>query len=301
MSFAPSIVVHGGAGEHTTQASLEAARVAVDEAARAGWDILRSGGSALDAAEATVRALEDAPALNAGRGSVLNAEGRIEVDASIMIGADLRAGAVGAVPNLRHPVTLARRVLEDGRHVLLVGDGALAMARAHGIDPEPPDALVVPRAVRRYVEALAAQRGAAQSGIEGGTVGAVAFDVHGQLVAATSTGGVAFKLPGRLGDTPIPGAGTYADDRAGAASATGHGENILRVLLTKRIVDALAGAEPPHPRDAAHAALAELRARTGGSAGVVVLDRAGRVGVAFNTVHMPHAFCEQGGTLRTGA
>jgi beta-aspartyl-peptidase (threonine type) len=297
MKRRPAIAVHGGAGQHDEEA-LPACRAACGRAALAGMRVLEEGGAALDAVEQAVRELEDESLFNAGAGSALNAAGVVEVDASIMDGEALRAGAVGSLRNYRHPVTVARRLLEDGRHVLLVGGGAEAFARSQGLDPDPPDALVTSRAVRRFVASL---EGKEIVDLEAGnTVGAVARDARGSVAAATSTGGVTFKLPGRLGDTPILGSGTYADDRHGAASATGIGENILRVVLAKHAVDLLArrGATPAA---AARRALADLGRRTRGKAGVVLVDARGRVGVAFTTPHMPHAFVEGGRPLVEGS
>lgn len=296
MSAKPSIAVHGGAGEHDPE-TLPACRAACADAARKGYALLEAGASCLDAVEAAVRALEDEPLFNAGVGAVLNAAGAIEVDASIMHGDDLRAGAVGALLNYRHPVTVARRILEEGRHVLLVGDGAAAFARSLGLFPESPDVLATPRALRRYLASLRA--GAPLDEDAGNTVGAVARDLAGHVASATSTGGVSFKRPGRLGDTPLIGCGTYADDRLGAVSATGRGENIIRVVLARSIASELAAGV--HPEEVARRALAELEARTGGRAGVIVVDRAGRIGVLRTTLHMPHAYIESGGDLVAGA
>jgi beta-aspartyl-peptidase (threonine type) len=222
----PSIIVHGGAG------GVEDARRAqvvtgCELAARAGWKILAEGGRALDAVEAAVRVLEDDGEFNAGYGAALNRLGIVEVDASIMDGR-LRAGAVAAVPWMRHPVTLARHLLEAGEHVLLAGGGALLYAREHGLPAgDPPDSMISPRARARHQST--------------GTVGACAADASGSVAAATSTGGTAGKRPGRVGDSPLVGAGTFADDEGGAASATGHGESILRVCMTRFAVDLLRG------------------------------------------------------------
>src|SRR5262249_51998966 len=216
-----AVVVHGGAGD-VEPARAPRAVEGCRKAAAAARTILAHGGGALDAVEAAVRVLEDDPEFNAGCGSALTREGTVEVDAAVMVGAGLRAGAVAAVPSLRHPVTLARRVMEAGEHVLLVGEGALAFAREQGMGPDAQ--LVTERSRGRLLAWRAGTRSAS-----GGTVGAVAMDASGCVAAATSTGGMTGKRTGRVGDSPIIGAGTYADERGGACSATGHGEAILRV------------------------------------------------------------------------
>lgn len=288
-----AIIVHGGAG--AIEDERRAACVAgCEEAAAAGWARLEAGGSALDAVEAAVRALEDNPEFNAGYGAVLNRAGVVEVDACIMSAerATPAIGAVGAVPWLRHPVTLARRVLEDGEHVLLVGDGALAFAREQGIEPESAATLITTRARSRYErhEGEAARRMRT-----GDTVGACAIDAAGRLAAATSTGGIPWKRPGRVGDTPLPGAGTWAEAGVGAASATGHGESIIRALMARVAIDRLrAGGDAADPADAAaRAAVAQLVA-VGGSGGIILVGSDGRIGHHTSTARMPWASVESG-------
>lgn len=289
MAYMPIIVVHGGAWD--IPVDLQAALTQGCEAAAALGDAaLANGGSALDAVEAAVRALEDDPNFNAGRGACLTRDGTVEVDAAVMTG-DGRGGAVGAVPDLLHPVTLARRLLEAGEHVLLVGAGALAFAREVGIEREPPGALVTPRALARYEDAM-------REGCAGDTVGAVAMDAFGKLAAATSTGGIAGKRAGRVGDAPILGAGTWADSRAGAASATGHGESILRALVTREAIDRIRLGTAVGR--AAREAIAEMALRTQGRAGVIVVDTQGRVGLAHNTLGMSFAVVRDGQLTKSG-
>ena len=278
----PAIIVHGGAGVADPERGPPAI-AGCERAARAGFSILDRGGSALDAVEAAVRVLEDDPEFNAGFGSVLDREGKVEVDACIMAG-DLRAGAVGAVPWLRHPVTLARRVLAGGEHVLLVGEGALAFGREHGILPEAPAAMISPRARARHEREARARRALDQPG---NTVGACALDRAGHVAAATSTGGLSWKRAGRVGDSPLVGAGTYADDEAGAASATGHGEAIMRVVMAKYAVDRMrAGARPAQ---AARDAVAELGRRTGDEGGIILIGRDGSCARHASSPRMPWA------------
>lgn len=276
----PAIVAHGGAGRAVSETS--AARLAaVRTATERGWECLAAGGTALDAVVAAVVEMESDPALNAGLGSVLNGDGAVEMDASLMNGRDLAAGAVAAVSAVRHPILLARAILEHGRHVFLVGEAAHARAREWGLETCEPGELVTPRQRRRWLERPAA-------GGDGGTVGAVAVDAHGSVAAATSTGGMFGKWPGRVGDSAVIGAGTYADDRSGAASATGHGEAIIRVTLSRlatlRLEDGGA------PERAAASAIRDLARRIDGEAGLVLVDPHGRVGWASNAESMPLAW-----------
>ena len=279
----PAILVHGGAGARPAEGpEAEAARAGCARAAAVGHAILVAGGAALDAVEAAVRALEDDDRFNAGRGSALTRAGTVEMDAAIMSGDGLRLGAVAAVGGVRNPIELARRVLEAGEHALLVGAGAADFAREAGVPLCPADFHVTEAARGDLAREIA--RRAAPAG--GGTVGAVAVDAAGHVAAATSTGGMVGKRPGRVGDSPLPGAGTYADDQAGAASATGHGERIMQVALTKTTIDLLRDGRPAS--EAAAAALATLD-RVAGRGGLIVVDKRGGLGVAFNTTSMSWA------------
>jgi beta-aspartyl-peptidase (threonine type) len=272
-----AIVVHGGAGSEEG-VSANARRAAVDAAAAAGWGVLTTGGTSLDAAVAAVARLEDDPLFNAGLGSVLTEDGTVEMDASVMDGADLRAGAVAMVRGVRNPVRLARAVMDEGREVFLVGPPAEALARRRRLAVVAPDALITDDARRRWAGRAAAP---------GNTVGAVACDAHGHVAAATSTGGVAGQRAGRVGDSAVIGAGTYADDLLGAGSATGPGEAIIRVCLVRTaLADLAAGVAP----DAAAArALAMLERRVGAHAGLILVDASGRIGIACTTGSMPTA------------
>jgi beta-aspartyl-peptidase (threonine type) len=280
----PAIVVHGGAGPRPPAGpEATAAHEGCAAAATLGRTILSQGGSALDAVQAAVRALEDDERFNAGRGSCLTRAGTVEMDAAVMDGRGLRVGGVAAVSGVRNPIDLARAVLDDGEHVLLVAEGALVFARERGVALTPAD-FHITEAQRASLARELARRGAKVAG--GGTVGAVAVDQHGHVAAATSTGGMVAKRPGRVGDSPLAGAGTYADDEAGAASATGHGERIIQVSLTKTAVDLLrAGVPAP---EAASRAIASL-GRVAGKAGIILVDRSGGIGAAFNTASMAWA------------
>ncbi|MGB9430526.1 MAG: isoaspartyl peptidase/L-asparaginase [Gammaproteobacteria bacterium] len=265
-----SIIVHGGAGE-IDSASLPARLAGCRAAAEAGYAILKGNGRALDAVQAAVVMLEDNPLFNAGTGSTLNRDGRVETDAAIMDGATLKAGAVAAVSGIRNPVKLARKVMDVSAHILLAGTGASRFAEQHGIELCDPAELIV-----------SAQR--AEWEKEHGTVGAVALDAHGHLAAATSTGGIFDKLPGRVGDTPLIGCGTYADAHA-AVSCTGAGEDIIRTVLARHA--AYLVEQGLDSATAARRAIADVNAKTEGEAGLILVDRDGRTGFARNSVNMP--------------
>jgi beta-aspartyl-peptidase (threonine type) len=284
----PALAVHGGAW-NIPDAAVEAHAEGVTLALEYGWTELLRGASALDVVEAVVRILEDDPTFNAGTGAHLNREGRVELDASIMEGTKLRAGAVGAVEGIRHPVSVARRVMERSEHVLLVGAGARRFAREQRCELCRTRDLLVGRELDRYLRIRRGERKLVDLEFRKskepphGTVGAVALDRKGRLAAATSTGGTQDKAAGRVGDTPIVGAGTYADDRAGAASSTGYGEAILRVVLAKTGVDRMA--RGGSPAVAGRAAIQEL-ARVRGHGGLILVDRSGRAAAAFNSPRM---------------
>lgn len=284
---ANAILVHGGAGRVAAE-RYDRLRAGVRAAAEAGNAVLAAGGSALDAVIAAVRVLEDDPEFNAGTGAALTRDGTVETDAAVMDGDTQRAGAVAAVPDLANPIVLARAVLDAGEHVLLAGPAVWRFAHEHGISPAPPGALVTERASQRLQEAAAHERDRER---EGGTVGAVARDRLGRFAAATSTGGIVRKRSGRVGDSPIPGAGTWAD-RAIAVSATGDGEAILRVALARTI--AAYTAIGMTAREASIAALGELRRITGGSAGIIAIDHREHVFVQLSPT-MPVAWIDDTG------
>lgn len=292
----PAIIVHGGAGDlgpddPASSGGPEAPRLeGVRRACAAGWSILKAGGSALDAVEAAVRVLEDDPTFNAGTGATLTAAGDVELDASIMDGSSLRCGAVAVVKDVKNPISLARAVMEQSHHVLLAGPGASAFAREQGIPPHDNRLLVTPAQRARWE---AARKGAAAS--RTGTVGAVARDALGHLAAATSTGGMSMKLPGRVGDTPIVGCGTYADDALAAVSCTGHGERIIQLTLARHAAD-LVG-RGACALDAAREAAALLGRRVRGDGGLIVVGPAGDVGFAHNTPAMSRAWTAADGTI----
>jgi beta-aspartyl-peptidase (threonine type) len=278
-----ALLVHGGAGDVASDRldrHVAGCRAAIEGAVA----ILRSGGSALDAAERAVVALEDDPCFNAGTGACLNEDGLVELDAALMEGTALRAGAVCAMPPFSNPIAVARAALDDGRHVLYAGEGAARFAVARGFVRATSEALTTEHARARWAAVRAKE---APEGWAGGTVGAVARDARGGVAAATSTGGRVDKRVGRVGDAPVLGAGTYADDDAGACSATGDGEAVLRVCLGKAAVDAMRARV--HPEDAARATLRAMATRVGGTGGVILVDRFGRLGLARTTRTMTWA------------
>jgi L-asparaginase / beta-aspartyl-peptidase len=290
-----SLIVHGGAGDLSAEdGDGEVLVVACRAAARAGYEILRAGGSALEAATAAVVVLEDDPRFNAGTGSALTADGEVECDASVMCG-DGRAGAVGALRDVKNPIGLARLVMERTPHVLLVGAGASAFAGECGLAPLAPGALVTEQMREKWRAAVAR----AAPAPAGGTVGCAAHDVAGRVAAATSTGGMMRKRRGRVGDSALIGAGTYADDGAGAVSCTGLGEAFIKAAAAKQAVEALRAGRSP--AEVAREVLPAVR-RHGGSGGFICVDAAGRVGFAFDTPRMAHAWIDpdgrEGGGLR---
>ena len=291
-----ALAAHGGAW-NIPDDLVEPSRRGLTGPLHEGFLALSRGASALEVVELVVRGLEDDPAFNAGTGSHLNREGRLELDASIMEGTRLRAGAVAAVSGLKHPVSVARCVLEDSPHVLLVAEGAKRFARERGAEIVPTPSLLVGRELERFRRIRAGRRDLVVEEFSPkarphGTVGAVARDRRGRVAAATSTGGTQDKAAGRVGDTPVIGAGTYADDRAGAASCTGWGEAILRVVLAKTAVDALARRSAPDR--AARAAVAAL-SRVDGFGGVILVDAKGRLAASFNTPRMARGFADASG------
>jgi len=285
-----ALMVHGGAWE-IPEPLREPCREGCRRALECGWAVLTRGGSALDACEQAVIELEDDPVFDAGLGSHLNRDGRVQLDAILMDGRTLKSGAVCAVERLRNPIRVARLLLERSEHMMLAGPGAEQFAVEMGVSLCNPSELVVAREVETW-HRLKHESDAGRRRFQGeeqlGTVGAVALDAQGHLAAATSTGGTACKYPGRVGDSALVGCGCYADQRTGAISATGYGEAIMKVVLAKAVSDLLAaGLEP---KAAAEKALALLGERTGGQGGLIIVDAASRLGAAFTTSHMAYGY-----------
>jgi beta-aspartyl-peptidase (threonine type) len=290
-----AIAIHGGAGAlprtQFTQEREEDYRQSLARALSAGQKVLKAGGSALRAVEAAVTSLEDNPLFNAAHGAVLCADGSIELDAAIMSGTDLRAGAVARVKHIRNPIQLARRILEVSPHVFLVGDGAESFADENGFSRVPNDYFVT---AYRVAQLQAIQHPptlsdpAAAAALDEpplGTVGAVARDTQGQLAAATSTGGMAGKRPGRVGDSPIIGAGTYADNRTCAVSTTGHGEWFLRTVQAYDIA-ARVQYGGYTLAEAVNEAITQRLTRLGATGGLIAVDRSGEIVMQYNTPAM---------------
>lgn len=279
-----SMIVHGGAWDIPDE-EVEAHQRGCRQALLAGWEILKAGGRALDAVERAIVVMEDDPTFDAGVGSFLNAEGVVELDAGLMDGHDLNAGAVLAVRNIKNPIVLARRVLSS-EYVYIIGAGATRFAREVGLEECQPQELIVERERKRWEE-----HSSTPWDIFGGeTVGAVAIDRQGNIAAGTSTGGSPFKPPGRVGDSPLVGCGYYADNTAGGASSAGHGEAIIKVNMARSAVDFL---RQMSAQEAAEAAIRLLAERLNSRGGLILIDREGAIGCAFNTPRMARAYLRE--------
>jgi L-asparaginase / beta-aspartyl-peptidase len=288
------LVIHGGAGviepARMTPARAASYRAGLAAALDAGYSVLEGGGTSLDAVTAAVRTMEDDPQFNAGRGAVLNSEGDAQLDAAIMDGSGPRAGAVAAVRHVKNPIELARLVMERSPHVLLVAEGAEDFALEQGVVLMPRSYFRVPQReqelqeARRAAAAKIGQRLPAGFGSMG-TVGAVALDRFGNLAAATSTGGLTDKLPGRVGDTPLIGAGTYASNDSCAVSGTGEGEYFMRGVVAYDVC-ALKQYRRLSLTQAAHEVIHVKLQQAGGGGGVIAVDRSGELVMDFNTVGM---------------
>lgn len=325
-----ALIVHGGAGA-IARDRYDAAREGCRAASLAGWRVLLAGGNALDAVQAAIIALENNPGFNAGTGAVLTTDGRAQLDAGVMDGATLDAGAIAGVERVKNPIMVARKVLASP-HVLLMGAGAEQFAVEAGIALCEPNELVTPTQYARWragysdgddvhngsgldvgtVAVDASPNGSSNGSANGanmssatpddtpihadaekhGTVGAVAVDAHGNVAAGASTGGIAAKYPGRIGDTPLVGCGYYAENGLGGVSSTGHGEDFIRLVLARRALDYIAAGMSAQA--AATAAIRLLDERVHGDGGLILLDGQGRVGYARNTPSMAHAFIVEG-------
>ncbi|XP_031561892.1 isoaspartyl peptidase/L-asparaginase-like isoform X2 [Actinia tenebrosa] len=329
----PCIVVHGGAGQLSNPSIFPMLIIGVKKAARAGYDILMRDGenAAVDAVEAAIKVMEDDSNFNAGHGSKLNTRGEVEMDAMIMDGRDLNYGGVGGISNIANPISVARKVMDESSHCLLIGNGANQFAQEKNFPQIPNHQLITESRRRQLARALEAMElvemseDESESDIEEpievhktkkqlkrqqskaeilkmvqeirgkevhDTVGAVAVDCQGNVACATSTGGLTAVHPGRVGDSPIAGCGGYADNHIGASSATGNGESILRVTLCRYALFMLQIGQTA--ADAAAAALRYMEQRVGGTAGIIMVSRDGDAGVAFNSNHMPWAQVKRG-------
>jgi beta-aspartyl-peptidase (threonine type) len=296
-----SIAVHGGAGD--LPVTLERAHIeGCERAAAEGAKVLAAGGSALDAVQRAVEVLESDPLFNAGTGACLDSDGHIMLDASIMDGRDLRAGAVCALRAFEHPIAIARRVMDATPHVLLAGDGAARFAVAQGFVVADEPSMITDAARKKWEVARAKGTTESWAGgapdTSGGTVGAVARDQNGHVAGATSTGGMVNKLVGRVGDSPIVGAGNYADDEAGACSTTGHGEAMIRICLAKTAVEGLRArpSAATTPEQCSRDAIGLLHRRTAQTGGLIVVAHDGSIGLARTTRTMSWATVRSNGT-----
>jgi beta-aspartyl-peptidase (threonine type) len=290
-------VIHGGAGSeriaHDDPAHEAQARAGLEQALRAGSDILGRGGSAVDAVEAVGRELEENPCFNAGRGSVLTEQGEVELDAAIMDGRTRAAGAVSGLKTTRAPISLARHLMETGPHVFLAGTAADRFAANAGIEQVANDFFILAERRRQLEEALAA--GSAADPIKYGTIGAVAVDLRGDVAAATSTGGITAKRWGRVGDSPLIGAGTYADNRAAAVSATGSGEFFIRAVAAHELAARIRLANEPLQK-ALDSVLADI-ASLGGKGGLIAVAPNGEAAWGFTTPAMYRGMADAGGRI----
>jgi L-asparaginase / beta-aspartyl-peptidase len=300
----PVLVIHGGAWAMPDD-MVEAHLHGVNNALASGWRVLERGGSSLDAVEEAVVIMEDDETFDAGRGSFLNRDGKVQLDALIMDGATLRAGGVGCVERLRNPVRAARKILSESPHVYFVAEGAERFAAEHGIALCKNEDLIIPRELDRLREyqaeiaRRASQSGSLQESMPDGndlfaphishdTVGAVALDREGNVAAATSTGGTLNKAPGRLGDSSLIGCGCYADNLSAAASTTGWGEPIMKLVLAKWAADRVSAGNMPEW--SAQEAMNYLQQRVNGHGGIIVLNPEGHFGIAHNTPRMAWAY-----------
>jgi beta-aspartyl-peptidase (threonine type) len=296
-----ALVIHGGAG-NITPANLPADMAAqfeakLTEVLKHGESILKAGGTSLDAVESCVRMMEDCPLFNAGKGAVFNAEGKNELDAAIMDGKTGLAGAVAGVTTIRNPISAARAVMEKSQHVMLSGKGAEAFAAGQGLEIVSPDYFFTQPRWDAYLKAKANYDSIEDIDKKHGTVGCVALDKYGNLAAATSTGGMTFKKYGRIGDSPIIGAGTYADNETCAVSATGHGEFFIRNVVAYDI-SAIMKYKGMSLAEAADLVVMYKLKKLGGTGGIIAVDKQGNIAMPFNTAGMFRGYVKSGGQIK---
>ena len=293
-------MVHGGAGEVP---DITAYYPSLQKIITAGEILLQQGVSAFDVVEHCVSLLEDDPQFNAGRGSVLEENGKVEMDAAIMNGEDLKAGSVAGVRNIKNPIQLARKVIEETEHVMLIGEGAMTFAEKVKASKESDEYFLTKKRIQQWKESKKKNRVVLDhstiSKEKYGTVGAVAYDMKGNIAAATSTGGITNKKFGRVGDSPIIGAGVFADNETCAVSATGYGEQFIRTVLSKTIADKIEMLSLS-AQEGADSGIAYLVRKVKGLGGVIVIDNQGRCGVAYSTPQMIYAYVQEGETIICG-
>lgn len=302
-----SLIVHGGAWD-IPDVAVEDCRAGIRRSLEAGREVLARGGAALDAVEAAIVVLEDDLTFDAGTGSHLNRDGRVQLDAILMDGSSLKAGSVAAVERIKNPIRLARKILESSQHMMLVGAGAELFAQENGMPLCDPQDLVMDRERIAWRECSRSRHAAKNHfGHQHGTVGAVARDSKGRIAAGTSTGGTCCKFPGRVGDSPLIGCGCYADEESGGVSCTGYGEAIMRIVMAKTAVEMLRGPVAPQrdverrsglsPLVTAKECIRLLELRGGGTGGLILLDRAGRPAAAFSTSRMAYGYIQPDGSF----
>ncbi|MFN0156804.1 MAG: isoaspartyl peptidase/L-asparaginase family protein [Bacteroidota bacterium] len=288
-----SLVVHGGAWDIPDE-MVDNHREGVRRAFKAGWAVLAKGGTAVEAVETAIIIMEDDETFDAGRGSFINQVGEVELDASIMNGKTLRAGAVAAVQNVKNPITLSRKIMEESDHVLLVGIGATRFAREHGVRTCHQDDLITDRELERWREmqgnkTFTTKDAFRRKKVPVDTVGVVAMDQFNNIASGTSTGGIPNKFPGRVGDSPLIGCGTYADNEVGGVSTTGWGEAMIRVVMAKSVIDLMA-----HNGGDTEKAVIEgikiLERKADGYGGLIAINAVGKIGIAYNTPRMARAY-----------
>lgn len=293
-----ALVIHGGAGnispENTPPQVAESFRTELEKVLHVGDSILANNGSSLDAVEACIRMMEDCPLFNAGKGAVFNAEGRNELDASIMDGKTHLAGAVAGVTIIRNPISAARAVMEKSQHVMLTGKGAETFAIEQGLETVSPSYFYTEKRWNDYLKVKNREDSLRHENEKHGTVGCVALDKSGNLAAGTSTGGMTFKKYGRVGDSPVIGAGTYADNQTSAVSATGHGEFFIRNVVAYDI-SALMKYKGFSLKDAADEVIMHKLKEQGGSGGVIAIDKNGNIAMPFNTAGMFRGYVKESG------
>ncbi len=279
----PSVIVHGGAWnipDHMKHRSREG----VNTAAKLAYEHLLNGGSALDAVEIAVRSMEDDPVFDAGKGSVLTADRKVEMDAIIVDGETLNFGAVAGISSFAHPVSIARGVLERSEHVFFIGEGAESLATEMGMERIDQKNLITEEAVDEWERFTSYTKGVQMNFSGHDTVGAVAIDINGKIAAATSTGGITGKKSGRVGDSPVIGSGAIADSTVVGVSTTGHGESILKVQLANIVYNQVK--QGSTAQEACEFALSEMERKVGGHGGVIAIDFNGNIGKAFSTRRM---------------
>ncbi|MBS4029582.1 MAG: isoaspartyl peptidase/L-asparaginase [Ignavibacteriales bacterium] len=291
----PALVIHGGAWDIPDDA-VDAHYRGIQKALKVGWAILKKGGSSVDAVEESIIILENDSTFDAGRGSFLNSLGEIELDASIMNGKTFRAGAVAAVKNIQNPISLSRLIMEKSEHILLTGLGANRFAKEHKVPFCKMEDLLLDRELQRWLKLQKEPDYSTkdafrmkQRKLPSGTVGAVAMDKAGVICAGTSTGGTPNKYPGRVGDSPLIGCGTYADSSVGGVSTTGWGEAMIKVVMAKTVIDIMEQ-NGGDPEDAAKKGITILDKKAAGFGGVIVLNKKGHIGIAYNTPRMARAY-----------